>query len=236
MSKARPLGCLIATSLTLTVAVILLITSAIFVYNSSLTRAIVSQLYALSLYSLVISVLAIIICIGFLYVVVRQYPALTALFSGLLIFIAFLAVICGVILITGRTELQHNVQNRTTAIVSNYSDTEGIKSSKPTIARIQHRLRCCGINSPSDWKSILPDGKSVPDSCCIQSSKGCGKDALFDTKNLYVRGCSATIFGRSSSKYDALIGMNFTLVVLALIGAVLGIVYERYIREQYQSV
>uniref|UniRef100_A0A8C7WWL8 CD63 molecule n=1 Tax=Oryzias sinensis TaxID=183150 RepID=A0A8C7WWL8_9TELE len=39
-------------------------------------------------------------------------------------------------------------------------------------------LKCCGVNSSSDWSYLDSDGNSVPDSCCINKTKGCGKGSM----------------------------------------------------------
>lgn len=236
MPKTRSLGCLISISLTFIMGIILLIAGSIFTNQTTYTLRIWSQIYVLSIFSIVIAVLAILISLALLYVVVREYPALTASFSGFIIFVAFLAVICGVVLITGRYELESAVKNKTTLLIRNYSDTDSVNSSKAIVSKLQKYLHCCGADGPSDWKTQLQDEKSVPDSCCIISVPDCGKDGLLFPKNIYQNGCSLFVYDHLYGKYDALIGMNFAMVILALLAGIFGIIYERYMREKYQSI
>ena len=45
---------------------------------------------------------------------------------------------------------------------------------------LQIHLKCCGINSFTDWKNnaVLSQSNSVPDTCCISPSINCGSGAL----------------------------------------------------------
>lgn len=42
------------------------------------------------------------------------------------------------------------------------------------------QMKCCGGNSSSDWKGFDKDVNSVPDSCCVNATKDCGKGAMLD--------------------------------------------------------
>uniref|UniRef100_A0A8C7WWP2 CD63 molecule n=1 Tax=Oryzias sinensis TaxID=183150 RepID=A0A8C7WWP2_9TELE len=50
--------------------------------------------------------------------------------------------------------------------------------NKVNVAWIHLQLKCCGVNSSSDWSYLDSDGNSVPDSCCINKTKGCGKGSM----------------------------------------------------------
>ena len=45
---------------------------------------------------------------------------------------------------------------------------------------LQIHLKCCGINSFTDWENntVLSQSNSVPDTCCISPSINCGSGAL----------------------------------------------------------
>lgn len=48
-------------------------------------------------------------------------------------------------------------------------------------------LECCGIQGPSTWQPIL--GETVPDTCCITFSYGCGRDQAHSQLTLKGQGC-----------------------------------------------
>ena len=236
MAQTSPVGCIVASALTILISIVLLIGALTIANHSYYLRDYWTQIYGLSIFSIVIGVLAILAAIGLIYVVNRQFPALTTLFSGLLIFIAFLAVICIVILTTGRHDLERKTYYNTEKLFRNYSDSNLIKSSKLTFGYIQQSFQCCGVERATDWKNRSADPASTPDSCCKVITVGCGKGSLIKQDKIYSRGCAQLLYGDFRKKYSILISINITLIVFALLSAVLGIVYERYIRERYQAM
>jgi hypothetical protein len=236
MAQVRPLGCIIASALTIVAGIVLLIGSIFYATHIYYLRYYWLQIYALSVYASIIAVLTIITAIGLMYVVNREFPALTTLFSGILVFIAFLSIICVTILATGRNDLERQSYDNTLKLFLNYSDSSEIKSSKPIFERIQQSYECCGIEKATDWKNLTTDGTSTPDSCCKEMTIGCGNGSLIKQDNIYLRGCAEPLYYDFRKVYSTLIGMNVVLIIFTLISAALGIVYERYIRQQYQSM
>uniref|UniRef100_A0A3B5M4Q9 CD63 molecule n=1 Tax=Xiphophorus couchianus TaxID=32473 RepID=A0A3B5M4Q9_9TELE len=45
--------------------------------------------------------------------------------------------------------------------------------------------KCCGAQNTSDWKDYGSDGKSVPDSCCLEVKPGCGNGTMTDTAKVH---------------------------------------------------
>lgn len=236
MSKPLPWGCLVASGLTIVIGLITLIIASVYTNETSAVRNIWIEIYSLSVYSIIVSIFAILFAAGLIYVVIQQFPVLTALCSGLLLFVAFLAVICGVVVATSRGHLREAVYNRTQELFQNYSDSDQVVGSKHTLITVQRTFECCGFKQPEDWKNQYPDGKSVPDSCCIHMFIGCGQGSLYDKDKIYQQGCFAPMRDNLEQKYVVLSAMNFTIMVLAIISATFGIIYERYIREQYEAM
>ena len=237
MAVGRPFGCIIASILAIVAGVILLIGALVTAKDINYLRAHWTQIYGLAIYCTVISILVMIGAVGLLYVVSRQFPALTTLFSGFLIFVAFLAIICVTILITARNDLQRKTYDKTQRLFGNYSNENLPKTVKEIVDRIQRSYQCCGIEQASDWTNEFTDHTSVPDSCCQQVVPGCGRNALTTAStNIYLHGCASILFDDLRKKYSALIAMNIILAVFALLSAIFGIIYERNIRQQYQSM
>lgn len=47
------------------------------------------------------------------------------------------------------------------------------------------QLKCCGVNSSADWRTFAVDGNTVPDSCCVNVTKDCGKNKMADGAVVY---------------------------------------------------
>jgi len=227
-------GGIVTSVLTIIAGLILLITAAIYTHQILYLHNLWEQIYSLSIFSIVIGALTVLFACALIFAINRQYPAFITLFSVLLILVAFLAVICGVILITGRTDLEEESHNNTELLFHNYSDSSTILSSPILLARVQQSFKCCGVDGPDDWKIQYPDGTSTPDSCCIKITLNCGQGSLGKQGQIYSSGCAQSIYKNMQNRYEVLIGMNFTVLLLALLSAIFGIVYERYVRAEYQ--
>merc|ERR1719219_905151 len=56
-------------------------------------------------------------------------------------------------------------------------------------AEIQKNLQCCGITTYQDWKNVTTvPADSLPDSCCINEIKGCGRSAMLKPDGLINEG------------------------------------------------
>ena len=236
-NNARPLACIILSVLTVIAGIILLVTSSVFVNRLTSLRHFWELLFALSIVSIVIASLAIIFGIGLLYVVKRRFPALTTLFSGLLIAVAVLAAICVIILIVDRFRLRPRAVGNTRHLLATYYNSSDSARSQRVFDEIQRKYQCCGVDDAVDWKNRFhPNGTSTPDSCCMQQTTGCGINSLILQDKIFLRGCAEPMYAETRKRYTTLIGMNFNLLILALITAVLGMVFERSIRDQYQAM
>lgn len=59
---------------------------------------------------------------------------------------------------------------------------------------MQQSYGCCGVTHPRDWEKVYKESshpKSVPDSCCLKETPGCGEDIRNnpDDKSIYEQGC-----------------------------------------------
>jgi len=236
MSKPLPLGCLVACGLTIVIGLATLTIASIYTNETTAVRDIWIEIYSLSVYSIIVSVLAILFAAALIYVVIQQYPVLTAICSGLLLFVSFLAVICGVVIATTRASLGDTTFNKTEILFQNSTNSDQVFGSKETFMKIQQNFECCGVKRAEDWRSQYPDRRSVPDSCCIHMFIGCGQGSLYDKDKIYHQGCVGPIRDNLDHKYAVLTAMNFTIMGLAIVSATFGIIYERYIREQYEAM
>lgn len=236
MSRKHQLLCIIADALTILAGITLFSTVMICSNQVTYLRDFWRQIYAVSIYSLVVGLLTALIAATLLYVVVRRFQALTTLLSVCLIVVAFLAAIGAVILLVGQTTLHQTSFNHTDSLFRNYSDSDLAVSSKATFARIQQDFQCCGVLKATDWQQKIADNTSVPDSCCVFVTLACGKGSLLVQGRIYLRGCAELIYDRMNRSYRLLIGMLITVVILSAIGAVTGLMFQRLLQENYQAM
>lgn len=87
---------------------------------------------------------------------------------------------------SGLSVLQVTPSVKTSVLLSLYlMDSSAWNSFLKDVAWIHLQLKCCGVNSSSDWSYLDSDGNSVPDSCCINKTKGCGKGSMKNAGTVY---------------------------------------------------
>lgn len=236
MAKPYPIACIFASVLTIIAGIILLITASIYTKNLGPIRDGWTQLFALSILSIIIGCFALLIPMGLIYVVHRQFPALTLSFTVLVVGVAVMAGVCGIILCTGRVDFRVNTYNKLAILFGRYNNTDPGINTYNFVAATQQGFQCCGYEMATDWANIYANGTSTPDSCCITVFTGCGKGALIKQNLIYLKGCAGPVTVVLGKIYDTLIGMNFAVVGIAIITAILGFIYERVIREQYEAM
>uniref|UniRef100_A0A3Q0S2F0 Tetraspanin n=1 Tax=Amphilophus citrinellus TaxID=61819 RepID=A0A3Q0S2F0_AMPCI len=95
-------------------------------------------------------------------------------------------------------------------------------------------MKCCGANSSADWKGIIPDGKSVPDSCCVNVTKGCGTGAMYDSAKVFQEGCTAAVEAALKTNILWVIVAAIVIAVLQLLGIVFACILMKGIRSGYE--
>ena len=79
--------------------------------------------------------------------------------------------------------------------------------------KVQRNMKCCGIDSPADWKSIT--APNAPDSCCKIESKNCGENTLVDPyDDLHLEGCLEKFTGWVKKRMMLIGGLA---IVMALV-------------------
>ena len=88
-------------------------------------------------------------------------------------------------------------------------------SSDTILDYIQHKLKCCGVEGPSDWKRNSNFGnESVPDSCCEVETSSCGKN--YRPNDMFHDGCLTNIMNKITIYFNWQIGF---LAIFSFIGA-----------------
>ena len=94
-----------------------------------------------------------------------------------------------------------------TSYVTSYTSSE-------TWDSIQRHVECCGVDSYEEWYKYLKDF-NVPDSCCINSTVGCGQMAV-NRKNVYTTSCYTAIYEWFSKQKTTQFVLSAVLLPLQL--------------------
>ncbi|XP_042259725.1 tetraspanin-8-like [Thunnus maccoyii] len=100
--------------------------------------------------------------------------------------------------------------------------SEDVKDMADTL---QRQLHCCGLFSYEDWEQNIPDSCLCND---VEQSEGkCQnvqtsyRSLLLPTKSVYIKSCFPIVMYYILMVADIMIGVVFTLAVLALLGMIL---------------
>ncbi|CAF1273731.1 unnamed protein product [Rotaria sp. Silwood1] len=236
MFNTYSLTCCVANALTAIVGVILLIAGFIYARDTNFLRSSWNEIYSLSIYSIVIGILAMLFAICLFYVANRKLSASTILFSVLILIVFVLAVINLIILTTSVRNVKDDSYKKIADLFRNYSNSNSVVSSKVSFGEIQQSFQCCGVKEALDWKTQLSNGTNTPDTCCRTIVPKCGENALITKDKIYLRGCAEPIYLYLLKIYSALLAIDTILTILLFISAVCGFICEQYIREQYQAM
>uniref|UniRef100_A0A3B4BK26 Tetraspanin n=1 Tax=Periophthalmus magnuspinnatus TaxID=409849 RepID=A0A3B4BK26_9GOBI len=95
-------------------------------------------------------------------------------------------------------------------------------------------LKCCGVNSSADWRGFSPEGNTVPDSCCITVTQGCGEGTMSDASKVYQKGCQEAVEAILQENVKWIIVAALVIAVLQILGVVFACLLMRGIRSGYE--
>ncbi|XP_056278843.1 CD63 antigen [Pseudoliparis swirei] len=147
----------------------------------------------------------------------------------LIILVEIAAVIAGYVY---RNKLSNIVEDSLTDMISGYKN--GTDEFRSTVDKLQEDLKCCGVNSSSDWRSFGDDGNSVPDSCCLTLSTKCGIGAMTDAAKVYQKGCHDALEAFLKKNILWVIVAALVIAGLQILGIVFSCMLMRGIRSGYE--
>lgn len=151
-----------------------------------------------------------------------------AVFISLIVIIEIGAAIAGYIF---RGNLTNLLNKGFDSMIAGYNETENHNS----LDDIQKHFKCCGGNSSSDWRnSPFVALSSVPDSCCRNITKDCGKDALKDTSKIYTDGCQPILDKVLKDNILWIVVVALIVAFVQITGIVLSCILIRAIRSGYE--
>ncbi|XP_023690771.1 CD63 antigen [Paramormyrops kingsleyae] len=130
-----------------------------------------------------------------------------------------------------RGKLNGIVNDQLKDLISKYNSSKEIQE---TMNSLQKNLKCCGLNSSSDWKMYQQDGKSVPDSCCKNQTTGCGKGNMLDGNKVYQEGCQPTLETLLETNMKWVIVGALVIAVIQIMGIVFACMLMKGIRSGYE--
>ncbi|KAI3357737.1 hypothetical protein L3Q82_016141 [Scortum barcoo] len=152
-----------------------------------------------------------------------------AILLSLVIIIEIAAAIAGYVF---RGKLSTVVQDSLTDMISKYNNSSA--EFQETVDQLQEDLKCCGVNSSSDWRNFRPDGNSVPDSCCVNVTKSCGIGSMTNPTKVYQKGCHDAVEALLKKNIQWVIVAALVIAFLQITGIVLACVLMRGIRSGYE--
>ncbi|CAF1355209.1 unnamed protein product [Rotaria sordida] len=250
MAKRYSTTCAVASTLSIITGIALLITGSVFVHDMSFLRNSWREIYAISIYSILIGILTIIFSIGLLYVVNRKFPALTIVFSILMLVVVVLTIICLAVLRVGLDNLRRDSYTNTEYLLRNHSTSNTIVDSHSIIGHIQATFGCCDVKQVPDEKNQLLYENPFS-SCCViivtdfyvnsvvaahTHTVGFTKDGQVKQDTINVRGFAEPVYYYLRKRYITLMVLDSILIVSLLISAILGLASEYYARQQYEPM
>jgi len=130
-----------------------------------------------------------------------------------------------------RSELEENVHeifNKTLQDEYGIDDNKGLTE---VANKFMEDYKCCGTNGYEDWqRSTFARGNHsiVPDSCCREPKKDCGKG--FTKSEINTKGCWAEFKEIVTSQYALIGGLGIGVGVILLHAAILAIVLSRILK------
>ncbi|XP_034551167.1 CD63 antigen [Notolabrus celidotus] len=151
-----------------------------------------------------------------------------AVLLSLVIIVQIAAAIAGYVF---RNKLSTIVQDSLVDMIDKYNSTSQFKE---TVDKLQEDLKCCGVNSSADWRAFKPDRKSVPDSCCVNVTAGCGVGALATPAKLNKEGCHDAVVAFLNKNIQWVIVAALVIAFLQIMGIVFACMLMRGIRSGYE--
>ncbi|MBN3317773.1 CD63 protein, partial [Atractosteus spatula] len=97
---------------------------------------------------------------------------------------------------------------------------------------IQEDFKCCGAMNATDWVGVT-GASSVPDSCCKNVTKSCGKGAL-NTDRIYKDGCVNIIEKWVKKNLLIVVGVALGIAFFEVLGVIFACLLMKSIRSGYE--
>ncbi|MEQ2235987.1 hypothetical protein ILYODFUR_007843 [Ilyodon furcidens] len=162
----------------------------------------------------------------------KENYCMVTTFAVLLSLIILAEIAAAILGYVYRNKLSVIVQDSLNEMISNYQNST--TEFRDTVDKLQEGWKCCGVNSSNDWKGFNIDGNTVPDSCCVNVTKGCGKGTMTDAKKVHQQGCHDVLEAFLKKNIQWVIVAALVIAFLQILGIVFACLLMRSIRSGYE--
>ncbi|KAM7405153.1 hypothetical protein PAMP_012437 [Pampus punctatissimus] len=162
----------------------------------------------------------------------KENYCMVTTFAVLLVFVILVEIAAAIAGYVFRNKLSNVVQDSLTEMIAEYNNSTA--EFRKTVDNMQKDLKCCGVNSSTDWKHFKPDGNSVPDSCCVNVTTNCGIGAMTDTAKVHQKGCHTAVEALLKKNILWVIVAALVIAFLQIMGIVFSCMLMRGIRSGYE--
>ena len=99
-----------------------------------------------------------------------------------------------------------------------------------TLELVQKNLECCGLHNYTDWKSDS-DWHPLPESCCRNGQKDCGKNNQDTLEVIFTTGCWTKIEEKIGENWHHGIAFGVGMISVLLIVIVMSFFYSQQISQ-----
>ncbi|XP_057559344.1 CD63 antigen [Hippopotamus amphibius kiboko] len=148
-----------------------------------------------------------------------------AIFLSLIMLVEVAAAIAGYVF---RDKVRSEFKKDFRQQMQNYAKNNHTASA---LDNMQEKFHCCGAANYTDWEPLLLP-KRVPDSCCINVTRGCGVN--FTVKEIYTEGCVEKIGGWLRSNVLVVAAAALGIAFVEVLGIVFACCLVKSIRSGYE--
>ncbi|KAK9708989.1 Tetraspanin family [Popillia japonica] len=162
---------------------------------------------------------------------VRENHCMVITFSVLILLIFGMEAVVGIAGYIRRNEVKSMLESRFNESMHAYYQNQTEVQQSWNI--LQHELKCCGMNGPSDWTDITHKD-TLPHTCCPDTTNN--GSCKITTINKYQDSCLEKL-KVIIEKYGSVIGgVGIGVAAVQIIGVVFACCLARSIRKEYETV
>ncbi|XP_037806608.1 23 kDa integral membrane protein [Lucilia sericata] len=176
---------------------------------------------------LIIFLIASLGCFG----AIKESPTLLLAYALLLAIIFIIELAVGIAASVFKNDLEMMIKN-------SLQDSIKRSNQEDTMAwdNIQRKLMCCGVDNPSDWRTMSAN-KTLPPSCCrpqyIEQNVGhCTESPALGKDKYYQEGCVGKLKERIEKNAIILIGVGIGIAFIQILGIILACYLASTIRHE----
>lgn len=162
----------------------------------------------------------------------RENNCMMTMFAILLCVIIIMEITAVILGYVYRGKVETMVQDSLADMIENYNSST--PEFRTYVDKLQMKMKCCGINSTADWGSFTTDGDSVPDSCCVRISQGCGMGTMHNATVVYQTGCKVAFIKLIQDNLLWVIVAAIIIAVLQVMGVCFACMLIKEIRSGYE--